>query len=186
MVNVARQIDLGSDPDDNDELDSTGRSSSRPQPVDTDAELEIEIEKNRRRRVWWEVVYYDLCVFYPSSNFSTVLLFCLLFASPARYCFRDQSHCDRKLTLLLRFISDSMNHPPLIAPAHIPMPPPSIHPPTPLREYLTDRQLDPTSLLYDTSAPYTTLLPNFLNDGADIMSEFELRCRCVGRPAIIL
>ncbi|KAF4603142.1 hypothetical protein EYR38_003547 [Pleurotus pulmonarius] len=134
MVNVARQIDLGSDPDD-DELDSTGRSSSRPQPVDNDAELEIEIEKNRRRRVWWEVVYYDL------------------------------------------FISDSMNHPPLIAPAHIPMPPPSIHPPTPLREYLTDRQLDPTSLLYDTSAPYTTLLPNFLNDGADIMSEFELRCR---------
>ncbi|KAJ8700817.1 hypothetical protein PTI98_003807 [Pleurotus ostreatus] len=132
MVNVARQIDLGSDPDD-DDPDLTGRSSSRPQMVDNDEELEIE--KNRRRRVWWEVVYYDL------------------------------------------FISDSMNHPPLIAPAHIPMPPSSIYPLTPLREYLNNRQLDPTSLLYDTSAPYTTLLPNYPNDGADIMSEFELRCR---------
>lgn len=180
MVNVARQIDLGSDPDDNDEPDSTSGSSPRPPLVDNDAELEIELEKNRRRRVWWEVVYYDLCVFYPSSP-----LLCLLFASPARHCFRDRSHCDRKLTLLLRFISDSMNHPPLIAPAYIPLPSPSTHPPTPLREYLTSRQLDPTSLLYDTSAPYTTLLPNSLNDGAGIMSEFELRCRCVGGPANI-
>lgn len=79
MVNVARQIDLGSDPDDDDDdPDLTGRSSSRPQMVDNDEELEIE--KNRRRRVWWEVVYYDLCVF-----LLFVLRFRLLFASPARH-----------------------------------------------------------------------------------------------------
>lgn len=95
MVNVARQVGLNQDPDEG-AVDSGERSSLRTRSAKSH-KLHSEASSpytpfiaEMRRRIWWDIVCYDLCV----------------------DCFHLLSS---PLNLIYRFLSDAMGHEPLIA-----------------------------------------------------------------------
>ncbi|KAL0946200.1 hypothetical protein HGRIS_012460 [Hohenbuehelia grisea] len=158
-VNLARQLGLGHDVDDdtsdvprlqensrgrNMDDEIGGRPSTTKEGTRGKRKTKLKSnEKERRRRLWWEVLYYDV------------------------------------------FLSDCMRHPPLIGSTYVPTPRShtsgdgSATELDAAHEFYASRVHEPSSLLHERSAPYTTELPRCLADdnGVGGLGSFELQCR---------